>query len=64
MTKIYSADLAPQRVIVSADRELVVDKHNAHRQPAHQEPDWNRNAPLREFSEQFKQAMRAKGWLR
>jgi hypothetical protein len=65
MTKIYSADPAPRRLIVSPNRdEALIVRKRAVRMPVFQEPDWNRNAPIREFSERFKQAMRAKGWLR
>jgi hypothetical protein len=56
MTKIYSADPAPRRLIVSPDRDdALIMRKRAVRMPIHQEPDWNQNAPVREFSEQFKQ---------
>lgn len=67
MTKIYSAH-PPQRVIVSPgqlEATLVRERDLQHISiRAARKPDWNRNAPVTEFSERFKAAMRAKGWLR
>jgi hypothetical protein len=55
-------------VIVSPGENdaLVLRERNTTRVPirATREPDWNRNAPVKELPERFKAAMRAKGWLR
>jgi hypothetical protein len=66
--RIYSAQPTGKRhVIVSPGQpDTVLDAHNAHYRPAASErqPDWNRNAPIEKFSEQFLESMRQKGWLR
>jgi len=68
MTTIYSArPTGSKRIVVSpGDNSVMLGKRHADDRPAAamREPDWNRNAPVVELSEQFKAAMRAKGWLR
>ena len=65
MSKLYSAKPKSERLVVSPGREPLVmkDRYGA-RRPISAEPDWNQNAPLEEIPENFKAAMRAKGWLR
>jgi hypothetical protein len=69
MSRLYSAKPSgSRRVIVSPGEKnaVVMGERRARERPlaATREPDWNRNAPIKEFSEQFKAAMRARGWLR
>jgi hypothetical protein len=66
--KLYVARPNSRRVVFTPGEKdaSVIDGRRAAQLPdaATREPDWNRNAPIVEFSEQFKAAMRAKGWLR
>jgi hypothetical protein len=68
MTRIYSAAPTTRRLIVSPGEKdvLIMSGRRPVERPIQQmaEPNWNRNAPITEIPEQFKAAMRAKGWLR
>jgi hypothetical protein len=63
--KLFHAE-PTRRLIVSPDRDnaLIVRKRAVRMETIVQEPNWDRNAPVSEFSERFKAAMRAKGWLK
>jgi hypothetical protein len=69
MVKLYTAKPTPTRIIVAPGQKAVtvLKPHDATRLPfqaVEVEADFIGNAPISGFSERFKAAMRAKGWLR
>jgi hypothetical protein len=70
MRTLYRSKPTPTRIIVTpGQREVTVlrQRDTTQRLPARAiavEADYAANAPVSGFSERFKAAMRAKGWLR